>query len=90
MQELNPQLGRSLKIQRRSPPYLETLICIHRDYEKTRTDLIEGLASLHEEANGRQILMVFKIDRLLPYYEEALSSVRELCHSDQGNEVAVR
>jgi hypothetical protein len=78
MQELNPQLGRDLEVRLSSPPYLECLICVRRDYLQHRTDLIEGLAGLHEEAAGRQLLMVFKINRLVPYTDETLRTVREL------------
>lgn len=78
MQELNPQVGKALAVRRRSPPLLETVICVHRNHLENRQDLIDGLATLHEEPNGRQILLVFRIERLVPYDAEALRSVREL------------
>lgn len=78
MRELNPQLGQTLEAALTSPAYLETVIGIRHDYARHRTDLIEGLAELHDEAAGRQILMVFRIDRLLPFEDRALDSVREL------------
>lgn len=78
MKELNPQIGQALEAGRTSTPYLETIICVRGDYVKNRAELIEGLAELHEEASGRQILLVFKVDRLVPFENRALDTVREL------------
>ena len=77
-------------VERRSNPYLESVICIHDRFEKNRETLIEGLTGLHEEANGRQILLVFKIARLIPFYLDALQSVRELHPALTGMEVAAK
>ena len=90
MCELNPQIGKILEVERHSQPYLETVICIHDRFERNRETLIEGLRGLHEEANGRQILLVFKIARLVPFYVDAVESVRELHPARTGMEVAAR
>jgi len=82
MEELNPQLGRELEATLISPPLLETLICVHREFTDQREELLAGLAGLHEEPAGRQILLVFKIDRLVPFNEQALDTVRELRAAD--------
>lgn len=78
MRELNPQLGQALEVCQVSPSYLESVICVRRDYTGHRADLIDGLARLHEEVAGRQILMVFKVDRLVPFEDRQLNTVREL------------
>lgn len=78
MQELNPQLGQALEVCETSPAYLESVICIRRDEFEHKGELVDGLASLHEEPAGRQMLMVFKVGRLLPFEEQALDSVRDL------------
>jgi phosphonate transport system substrate-binding protein len=78
MKELNPQIGNVLDVCRSSPPYLETVVCVHRDYRGPRKDLLEGLAELHRETAGKQILMTFKIDHLVPFEDRALDSVRRL------------
>lgn len=78
LRELNPQLGEALEASQMSPPYMETVICVRHDYTKHRADLIDGLARLHEEVAGRQILMVFKVDRLVPFEERELDTVRQL------------
>jgi hypothetical protein len=44
-----------------------------------REDLIQGLRDLHETPAGRQILMVFKSDRMKPLDGEDLERVRALC-----------
>lgn len=79
MRELNPQLGEVLEVCRSSPRYLETVICVHRGYTKHRTDLIEGLANLRDDVAGKQILMTFKTERLVPFDDAALATLRNLC-----------
>lgn len=81
MQELNPQIGQALEACLTSPAYLETVIGIRHDYSQHRADLIDGLARLHDEVAGRQILMVFKVDRLVPFEERELDTVRRLSTS---------
>ena len=83
MKELNPQIGISLEICQRSPLYLETVICVRRDYSAQRANLIAGLTDLHEDAAGRQILMVFKIDRVVPFDKRALQSLITMPSADR-------
>ena len=78
MRELNPQLVEQLQVLVHSPVLSESVICIRRGYEGPREDLLHGLADLHEEPSGKQILLVFKIDRLVPFQPEYLDSVRDL------------
>lgn len=78
MNELNPQIGQVLEVCRRSPPFLETIVCVHREYSRHRAVLIDGLANLHKEPAGKQILLVFRIDRLVPYTGTIMDSLRRL------------
>jgi len=83
MSELNPQVGSNLVITAESEPYLESITCISRSgwpSERTRQDLIKTISEFHLEPTGRQILELFKVDRLVPFKEEYLDSARELQH----------
>jgi phosphonate transport system substrate-binding protein len=81
MSELNPQVGSNLVIMAFSEPYLETVICISKSgwaSEHARQDLIQSIAEMNLEPGGRQILELFKLDRLLPFKDEYLNTVRKL------------
>lgn len=90
MVDLNPQLGQSLEVCASSPAFLESLVCLRHDFQKNRQELMDGLAELHNEVTGRQLLMVFKINKLLPFEERALDSVRELRARTMLREPGVR
>ena len=81
MSELNPQVGSNLVILAVSEPYLESIICLSTSgwaSDKARQDAILAIAELHIEANGRQILQLFKLNQMLPFKNEYLDSARKL------------
>lgn len=81
MAELNPQVGQNLVATAVSDPYLENITCISRSgwpSERQRKDLIQGMAELHLDPCGQQVLELFKIDQLVPFKEEYLNSARKL------------
>lgn len=75
--EMNPQLGR-LRVLARSPPIIESVIAVPTEPHPLQKELIESMLSLHEDPRGRQLLMVFKTDRLVPIQPGDLDSAREL------------
>jgi hypothetical protein len=75
--DLNPQVGRRLNVCAASQPLLETVICIRPDYPN-RQDVVDALSDLHKEPAGQQLLMVFKVDRLMPFEKERIEPVRNL------------
>ena len=81
MSELNPQVGSNLVIVAVSEPYLENITCLSRSgwsSEQARQAAILGIAELHLESNGRQILELFKLNQLVPFKYEYLNSARKL------------
>jgi len=79
--EMNPQLLSALQVIATSPPYLNIIVCLSRKgwpSGKLKADFTEALRELHLEPEGRQILMLFKADRLLPYQESQMVAVRDL------------
>lgn len=78
MSDLNPQVGRQLTIVAESPPFIEKVVCLRRGPFGGREDLVASLAELHTDPRGEQILMVFKIDRLVPFEPSFLDHVIDL------------
>jgi ABC-type phosphate/phosphonate transport system substrate-binding protein len=79
MVELNPQIGRSLNIMTSSPELVTAATVFRRsvnaDIKKKTVDIA---LKLNENSRGRQILLLFKIDGLVPLHESDLASIREL------------
>jgi ABC-type phosphate/phosphonate transport system substrate-binding protein len=70
--ELNPQIEKELTVLEISPEFVFSIVCIRSNMTKSenRNLLEETLLNLHNEPQGKQILTLFKIDRLKPYKPE--------------------
>jgi len=75
--EMNPQLGR-LIVLARSRPMIESVIAVPVERRPFQKELIDAMLTLQEEPRGRQLLMVFKTDRLVRIQPGDLDSGREL------------
>lgn len=75
--EMNPQL-RQLRVIARSRPVIESVIVMPTEPYPYQKELFDAMLSLHEDPRGRQLLMVFRTDRLVRLLPEDLESVREL------------
>jgi phosphonate transport system substrate-binding protein len=76
--ELNPQIAEQLSIVASSPLYAPSVVCVREDYGRHREDLVEGLAELHMEPSGQQLLMLFRVDSLVPFLPSYLAPAREI------------
>jgi len=76
-EEMNPQLGQ-LRVLARSRPMIESVITVPADPRPYQKELIDSMLSLHENPRGRQLLMVFKTDRLVRIQPGDLDAAREL------------
>jgi ABC-type phosphate/phosphonate transport system substrate-binding protein len=82
MEELNPQVGTRLEPIRTSVPLVSFVVCAsksHWSVPNFRPELIKMLGELQSDPGGRQILALFKLDQLIPFKEEYLRAVRDLC-----------
>jgi ABC-type phosphate/phosphonate transport system substrate-binding protein len=79
MEEMNPQLASRLRVLAVSPPLIRGILCMDKRPVSYRAELVQGLRDLHRNPAGRQILMVFKSNRLKPVEAEDLERVRTLC-----------
>jgi phosphonate transport system substrate-binding protein len=81
MAEMNPQVGRDLQVVATSAPFLSVISSISRQgwlSEQHRIDFCTALRELHQDAEGRHLLMLFKVDRLVPFQEGLLASLIDL------------
>jgi phosphonate transport system substrate-binding protein len=81
MKELNPQVGKAVQVLAESEPLVDSLVCLRNTGWGSgtfREDLIQTLAEFHREPAGAQILTIFKTDRLIPFEEAQLTTMRKL------------
>jgi ABC-type phosphate/phosphonate transport system substrate-binding protein len=75
--EMNPQLAQ-LKVLVRSRPIIESIVATPIEPHPYLKEWKEAMLSGHQDPRGRQILMVFKTDRVVPIQPADLDSAREL------------
>ncbi len=75
MVELNPQLGRQLRVLMRSPGVIKSLFCVADNLDphfiaKTK----KRLHSMHLTEDGQQLVMIFRLKRFFPFKPEDLEA----------------
>lgn len=79
MSEMNPQIQRNLRIIASSPPVLPSLVCISRMLNpELRGRITEALGEIHQTPKGQQVLMLFKMNQLVPVDESQIKESRAL------------
>ena len=81
MKELNPQVGQALEAVAVSETFADVVICLREDgwiTAKNKADTIQSLNELHLDPVGQQICNLFKIDRMVPFEEAQLDTMRNL------------
>jgi phosphonate transport system substrate-binding protein len=81
MVEMNPQVSAALQVIATSPSYVNSIVCFSRKgwpSDAIRKEYLDVLHDLHREPEGRQILMMFKVDRLEPFDGGYVDSLKEL------------
>ena len=79
MVEMNPQLGKDLKVLASSSELLEVIGLFRKGMDENIKQItLEMSKNLKTHARGKQILMLFKIDALLPLKETDFAGIREL------------
>ncbi len=91
--ELNPQIGRELTIIARVGKLAGGIIVFRSDLPEDRKQkLRQALQTLHEDQEGRQLFLLFQLNRLIPYRPEYLRETRLFFdeHRDLKRRVARR
>lgn len=79
MSDLNPQIGRQLRVLERSPGFVTGFIVVRKGCPNYWRDLmVKALQNSDTEVKGRQILTMFRINRLVPFRPEHLASVEKI------------
>ena len=77
--ELNPGIRSKVVILDESPRFLILLSCIRSDIEKeVRESFIDAALHMPDEPEGKQLLTIFRMDRIVRYEPEYLISVQKL------------
>ncbi len=83
--ELNPQVGRELLEIAVSPGFVRGVLCVRKDYCDRYEEFIqESLMTLHREPQGRQILTLFSMSKLIPIEDRYLDSTEALLREHQS------
>jgi phosphonate transport system substrate-binding protein len=93
MSEMNPQIGRSLRVLETSPGFVTGLIAVRRDIRNPRRDaLVKALRDMNNDPKGRQLLTLFRINRLVDFRAEHLVSIDRVMKEsrDKGEAVSRR
>ena len=77
--ELNPQIARELKTISRIDRLAGGIIAFRQDLPEDRKQKIrQALMTLHEDQEGRQMFVLFQLDRLTPFRPEYLKGTETL------------
>lgn len=82
MTELNPQVGKKLRVIATSEPLLDGLQILSdkgwEGDEQLKRDVTQAISELHLEPAGQQLLTLFKTDQLAPFEDQHIAAVRRL------------
>ena len=81
MKELNPQVGQQLQVVACSDTYVDVVVCLREEHwssAKLKADTITALEELDQDPAGQQICTLFKIDRMVPFADAQLDTIRKL------------
>ena len=77
--EMNPQIGRGLRILATSPVVVPVITAFRREFDPTlRGRIVETMASLRASVAGRQLLTIFQSDHVESRDDAALATTRQL------------
>jgi ABC-type phosphate/phosphonate transport system substrate-binding protein len=91
--ELNPQISSDLKIISRKGKLSQGIIAVDRRLsEESKERVRQAFLTLHQTPDGQQLLMLFKVRKLVPYVAGYLKGTEALYaeHSRQKNLIAGR
>ncbi len=80
MIEINPQVGKNLKILLASPYFIEGLSCYSKDFmkRKIKNNMVESITNIDKYPSGEQIYTLLRVKKLLSFKEEYLNTAKEL------------
>jgi ABC-type phosphate/phosphonate transport system substrate-binding protein len=83
--ELNPQVGKRLRIAAASPPLVPMLLALHKDCPPERQKaFLDAVLRLHGSPEGQQVLTLFQAGRLVARDASVLRITLELLAAADG------
>lgn len=77
--ELNPQIGRELKVLCSSDPYVTSVICMRDNFDDfLKSKLVDIAAKIHERPKAFQTFAVFKLSKLVTWNNSYSVNVKRL------------
>ena len=80
--ELNPQIGKQLKIIGSSKPILYSVVCYSERLKEhknlTTAEIVDSFCTMHKNTLGRNLLQIFRITQFVPYKDEYMQNTEEL------------
>jgi phosphonate transport system substrate-binding protein len=85
MSELNPQISRQMHILEKSPGFVSGIVSVRKDIRNPRRDaMLETLQDMHNDPQGKQLLTLFRINRLVPFMPEHLATAEKVIREHRG------
>jgi phosphonate transport system substrate-binding protein len=81
MKELNPQVGQQLQVVAMSDTFANVVVCLREEGWRSaqeKAKAIRSLNELHLNPVGQQTCTLFKIDRMVPFQDSELDTIRKL------------
>lgn len=79
MAELNPQVGKQLKVIANSDDYVPAVFVFREAYSpRFKAELLAGLRELHQSPSGQQVLTIFQSERLADAPDAGLTRAFQL------------
>jgi ABC-type phosphate/phosphonate transport system substrate-binding protein len=76
MVELNPQLGKQLRILNASPTFVLGVVVFRKDFnEEYRKRIIRTAVDFNKIPSGKQMLTLFKVDDFFPFHNSDLNTL---------------
>jgi phosphonate transport system substrate-binding protein len=77
--ELNPQISKDMKIIAQSDRMAGGLVVFRKDFpEASKQKTRQMLLDMHKESEGRQMLTLFRLNRLVPFHPEYMKTIEAL------------
>ncbi|HWR89397.1 MAG TPA: PhnD/SsuA/transferrin family substrate-binding protein [Dissulfurispiraceae bacterium] len=90
MAEMNPQLRNELLVLARSPKIASGVIALRKDFREDRKETVrELLSTLHEDTQGKQLLTLFRMSKLVPFRQEYMTGMEAFLREHRDLKVRV-
>ncbi|HTP65810.1 MAG TPA: PhnD/SsuA/transferrin family substrate-binding protein [Geobacteraceae bacterium] len=85
MADLNPQIGLRLRVLEKSPGFTTGIIAVRKNGRTPRREeMIRALAEMDGDPKGKQLLTLFRVNRLVPFHAEHLTSVEKMLRAHRS------